>query len=552
MITLIDATIENFRSIVGQPLQVQFSHFTVLVGPNNSGKSNIFRALNMFFHEGLTSRIYSPAIDLPKYTGLGNRAQTRITVTVSFEPSRDTKIEKALAESGQTRLAENRLRLRLEYTRQGLPQWRFISTAGSRSVRAAYIQPLVAALQDSVNFKYIPVGRDILTTIRTELRDELVRTVFRGWSGAVKARQEINEAIDNLLQKLQPQLAHSGEEITRAMASVFSEVQRLELKLPFHDLETMLPSLEPAVDDAYETSLDTKGSGVQTSSLLFFLKYLADHYPQRHNARITYIWAIEEPESYLHPSRQKAIAQVLRDFADEVQTVISTHSPHFVPRSSEPMVWLIDKQDGAPFNTHVYESTYEHARQLLGVSLLDSMYVYDHNVVVEGPSDEIILSGAWHALFRDGHTSSDPDRVRFFPGGNASGACTLFESMRRFGDASEVDIVLVVDGDEAGQKALDSLEKRSGSELELQSNRDYFQLPRDVEWLTSERVIALLEEERPGQIAVRRNTHGDITKFVIHDGHKQKVARRIIEISRFDDLEGHLKLIRTIEESLQE
>jgi len=68
----------------------------------------------------------------------------------------------------------------------------------------------------------------------------------------------------------------------------------------------MLPSLIPSLQDKYITGLKGKGAGIQTSTLLFLLKYLAEHHPQRHNLRITYIWAIEEPESYLHPLRQRA------------------------------------------------------------------------------------------------------------------------------------------------------------------------------------------------------------------------------------------------------
>lgn len=230
----------------------------------------------------------------------------------------------------------------MEFSKRGVLQWRFYSQAGLRNIRAELVGPVVQAVRSSIRFKYLPVGRDIGSTIQDELSEELIRTIFSGWSGAIKARQEINEAIDKLIEKLQPRLDRSGQELTDTIKSVFTEVRSLKLQLPFDNLENLLPSLTPTLRDHYETPLNQKGSGIQTSTLLFLLKYLADHHPQRHNLRVNYIWAIEEPESYLHPSNQKGMSEVLLKFADEVQTIITTHSPHFVPRGRSKVL-VVDK-----------------------------------------------------------------------------------------------------------------------------------------------------------------------------------------------------------------
>ena len=311
----------------------------------------------------------------------------------------------------------------------------------------------------------------------------------------------------------------------------------------------MLPALVPSLRDSYDTGLASKGAGIQTSTLLFLLKYLADHHPQRHHLRVTYIWAVEEPESYLHPSRQRAMASVLQTFSKDVQTFITTHSPHFVPRNAEARVLLIDKKRDPPFTTFVLGYDYLLARQLLGVSLLDSMYLYPLNVVVEGPSDEILLRGAWQKLFGAGIAKTDPCDVRFFAGGNASGACTLYESLITFGASSEVRIGLVVDGDDAGKKALRGLVARTQATLQLKANRDYFQLDGDIEWLTSARVMNAIEKERPAQVHVTRNTKDQITSFRIGDGHKRAVAKRIVELSTTDDLEDFRDVILLIEKA---
>ena len=65
------------------------------------------------------------------------------------------------------------------------------------------------------------------------------------------------------------------------------------------------------------------------------------------------------------------------------------------------MVSIIDKNSTSPYSTVVIGNDYETARRLLGVSLLDSMYLYEHNIITEGPSDEIIIRGAWEKLYKE-------------------------------------------------------------------------------------------------------------------------------------------------------
>lgn len=551
MIKLIDLEIENYRSITETPLSIKFDNLTVIVGPNNCGKSNIIRALQLFFNGTIEGKSYLPDIDYPKNTNLSQHAQTKITVTVSYT-AQETNIMRALNDieehTEQKRLEDNLIRMRLSYSKKGVASWQFIGKEGARNIKKEFIHKVRDALLHSARFKYIPVGRDSLESIQTALGEELIRTIFSGWSGAFQTRQEINDAISNLLSKLTPQLETTGYSLTQSMKDVFNEITKIKLQLPFNNLESMLPALTPSVKDEYETSLKSKGAGIQTSSLLFFLKYLADNHPQRHNARITFLWAIEEPESFLHPAKQKGMANILKQFATEVQTIISTHCPHFVPRNNSATVYIVNKETSAPFSTKIIGNDYETARQSLGATLLDSMYLYPINIVVEGVSDEIILRGALQKLKGNSSINFDTTDVRFFPAGNAASACSLYESMLRFGDTNEISIRLIIDGDKAGQSALQSLIKRlrNVEQISLRSNDDYFQLPADIEALTSKRIIEILEKECRTQVNVTRDTSKNIKRFEITEGNKKKVAQRIVELMTTNDLKKYLDLFKLI------
>jgi len=555
MLTIKEIEVENFRSII-KPMKINPSNYTVVVGPNNSGKSNLFRALELFFKSTVNGQPFNVNTDFPKYNRISNNASTKITIEFEYEPKRDTKITNALFDmeknSQQKRLDNNRLRLRLSYSRKGNVSWQFIGKAGARNVRQELIDRIVEATITSVKFKYLPVGRDISSVIQTEISQELVQTIFSGWSGtSVRVKQEINTAINDLFSKLNPQLTESSVNITNSLNRVFKEIQNLELKLPFHNLETMLPILIPVLTDSYETPLDAKGAGIQTSSLLFFLKYLADNQPMRYNATVTYIWAIEEPESYLHPKRQRGVSDILRTFSEDVQTFITTHSPHFVPKDHKSKAYVIEKEESDSFSTVIIGTEYELARQSLGVTLLDSMYLNEINIIVEGESDVILFGDALLKLHEAGQTSINPEKVKFFPANSCNAACILYESFFEFGNTDEVRLLLLIDGDEAGKKALHGMVQRlSTNGIKIKANKDYFILPSIAEGLTSKRVKEVLIKERPAQVKYLRNTKDQIISFVIAEGYKKKVANRIIEISTLRDLSGYKKVINMIENAI--
>lgn len=549
MLTLKSVEVQNFRSIVGTPLRMEFGKLTAIVGPNNSGKSNILRALNLFFTGEVEGAPYTTDLDYPKGGNLSKGDQTKITVTISYEPKKEVLITRALdeleAESTQLRLDGELLSLRLSYSKHGVESWQFIGKLGVKNINRTLIEKVRDAVRQSVAFKYIPVGRDSLESINREIGSELIRTIFSGWSGATKSRREINAAIDVLMQKLQPELESTSNSVTDSVREVFKEIRHLKLRLPFSNLEEMLPSLTAVISDTAETGVRSKGAGIQTSSLIFLLKFLADNHPQRHNARVTFIWAIEEPESFLHPSKQREMAGVMARFAQEVQTVITTHCPHFVVRGNASCAtWVVDKHSANPHSTYVIGEDYELARQTLGVSLLDSMTLFPLNVVVEGPSDEILLAGALKKLAAEFPVPSYD--VKFFPAGNATSATYLFESLRSYSDGATA-IRLIIDGDSAGVKALSGLlgrGKRDGTTWK--ANSDYFQLPVDIENLCSDRVKRALAKERPAQVELVEDTNNNITAFAFRDTFKKSLAERAVELSATADLAAFKKVLSRV------
>lgn len=541
MIVLKTLSIVNFRSIIKTPLEIDFENYTAFVGENNSGKSNILRALNIFFNDKVDDLPFDPQVDFPKNTiDISAGAQTKIIVTISYDPEKDTKIKNAINEiernTDQKKLENNLLRLRLSYSKRGNETWQFIGRKGSRNIKKDLTDKIVSALRTSVKFKYLPVGRNITQLIENELTEELLQTLFGGYSGAVEYRRHINEAIQNLVDALTPKLGEGSLGITDSMKLVFTNIEKFGLELPFNSLETLISNLDINITDNYQTDIKNKGAGMQTSSLLFLMKYIADNYPQRHNARKTYIWGIEEPESFLHPAKQREMAKVIRTFSEETQTIITTHNGHFIPRETAS-VYVISKKETAPYQTVILDQNWETAKNVLGVSILDSLRLWPINIVVEGPSDEIIFKKYLELAFKlNPEKYINPEAVRFHPAGNCINACSMFEMYYQETKNSDIECYLIVDGDDAGRKAINGMLRRGQHEgIKYKNNSDYFILGSDIELLFNDTFLNSLQEDMPRTVTLIKDVEDKIIDVKITDGNKIRVAKKIIEKANLND-----------------
>ena len=138
--------------------------------------------------------------------------------------------------------------------------------------------------------------------------------------------------------------------------------------------------------------------------------------------------------------------------------------------------------------------------------------------------------------------------IKFIPSGNATSACYLYESLRYFVDADKTKIYLIIDGDDAGKKALNGLITRlkNVSNIIIKPNIDYFQLPIDLENLTPHRIIKILAQERSAQVQVNSDTNNKITFFKINEGYKKNVAQRIGELIQENELTEYLTIFTKI------
>ncbi|MDU8928314.1 AAA family ATPase [Alisedimentitalea sp. MJ-SS2] len=310
-ITKID--IRNFRSV--RNLSLSPSKLAVLVGKNDSGKSNVLRALNLFFN-GRTM----PADDLDfeidhNIFNQPNRRAKEITIKLEIavpESYRDT--------NGDYVVWERRWRF------EGLVHDEYSgrrSVAGPRGgarVETVEIpkQSNVHALLRNINFVYVPAIKDLeyFSELRASIYDIIAEVADREFRNS---SQDFEQSISDQLQDLTTQ-------ITASLGF------RSRLALP-KDLSHIFESLD-FLSEGQDISLDSRGDGIKARHIPLILKFMADKKRRlqgRGSAPHTFIWGYEEPENNLELSSCVELADQFWDFIDHgiSQVFLTTHSPVF-------------------------------------------------------------------------------------------------------------------------------------------------------------------------------------------------------------------------------
>lgn len=341
--------VKNFLSI--KELELNFySPLTVFIGPNNSGKSNILSIIDFLKH---LMKIGIPHINsLGGFQNIVHNGNTRETIYIELSGEIDNdefsySIEMSGGPNFFTVIDEN-----FKSNRQIILEQD--KKTGEKSVRLKDKEKGRMAYQDmSIPILSSLVGRSDIPKILVDFASAISNyTVYRlepsritepNPSKAEKTLSQFGENLSSLLHTLKANYDELFSEVENWAKQGILEIDKLN---PFltESMQTF-----PVIKEK-NLSLDIP-LWLMSDGIKKFLSLLTLIY----SPEIPLIFAIEEPENFIHTHLLEMIADLLKFASEKSHILVATHSPYILNHLEPENVVIVEKKEGTTLVTHLNE-----------------------------------------------------------------------------------------------------------------------------------------------------------------------------------------------------
>jgi len=308
-------------------------------------------------------------------------------------------------------------------------------------------------------FLFIPAVRDAASdaaegrgSVFSDLMDLVVRSVLANKEAIKKLKEDTQKNYENILDPTRlTELTGLSADMTKTLKLFVPDSSVELLWLPLEEVNIPLPKADvKLVEDGFKASVVRTGHGLQRAFILTVLQHLA--FAQTLGTQISektdgtetsalvkslphLVLAIEEPELYQHPSRQRHLAKILLQLssgrtpgvAETTQIIYGTHSPLFVGIDRIEQIRLLRKSangNGKPKVTRVIRTRLDEVAESIwladgspgvkysGATLLPRLFSImtpwmsegfyaDVAVLVEGEDDRAAILGTASFMGKD-------------------------------------------------------------------------------------------------------------------------------------------------------
>lgn len=320
-------------------------------------------------------------------------------------------------------------------------------------------------LGEFTKFLFIPAVREAADdaaeskgSVLTDLMDMVVRSVLANKAEVRKLKEDTQQKYKEIMQpeKL-VELQDLAGKLSTTLRTFVPNASVNLLWLPLNEIRIEMPKADvKLVEDRYPTAVHRAGHGLQRAFVLTMLQHLAMAQsvgenkpedasldeakpkvsePETKVSLPNLVLAIEEPELYQHPNRQRHMAKILLRLArgstpgvaEKTQIMYATHSPLFVGLDRFNQIRLCRKVDngtGKPKVTKLVGTTLDKVAEKVwqadgskgdkytGATMINRLhsiitplvnegFFADVVVLVEGEDDYAAVMGAARAMNKD-------------------------------------------------------------------------------------------------------------------------------------------------------
>ena len=423
--------IENYRSI--KALDFELGPYSVLIGENNSGKSNILRALSIALGEMWpTERMFS------EEDFYNQDSDNEIVIQVFFDTVKEEWRNNFKMEVAGLELRCKAYKIKVKGKPAGTLTTDYVCIncagkvisypaekleKGQKSKGQWVPYRVTKEMREQLSLIYVDVLRDynrqtpgsrwsVLRRLLNEVNTQFLndRTVIEvkqadGSTAKMTRRQAFEESVKDAYQYLR---TGAFEEIERRLAQnaieqmgLDAEKSSVELHFETHDPTNAFKSLQLYVDQmGIRSPAGEVGAGLQSAIVVAIFRTYEEL--KREGA----VFAIEEPEVFLHPQKARYFASVLQALSERGnQVFLTTHSPIFVQLHEPERVAVVRREVDSGTKVHQAKKVHlatDDRRTLRLLTEFDaqrSEFFFARCVIfVEGNTEKVAIPLAFRAL----------------------------------------------------------------------------------------------------------------------------------------------------------
>ncbi|MED1662778.1 ATP-dependent nuclease [Brevibacillus laterosporus] len=434
-------TIRNYKGI--KELEINLENISIIIGPNNCSKSTVLQAIKQFGskEKRLDSSIYykyntaNPISFHATFTDITDEEAELRGIRASMHEETGTFIVRAVYRYGADveRVSKKTGDPIHDMGNEG---WTGRLGGGANGSHFLNVFPDVI---------YIPAVKDASDEIKNS--SDNVKVLSSLYKDIIQDIEEYNHALEKTKELQRKINTHENEQINffqQEVQSFLNEVTTasVNFQVNFKPLDDFISSSINAVFqyNGIETDVSSQGSGVQRTFIVSMLKgykkYQSQFTDDEISARRPIIFAIEEPELYLHPHIARVFKDTLYQLADDplFQVIATSHSANFIDLSkpNRTLIRFALDPENDVFPHQVSSDIYgmvDEEREKFQALLkfnphVNEVFFAKRAILVEGDTEVVAFKYVGEMLVREGVLS--PDELHRTTVVNCAGKPTMY------------------------------------------------------------------------------------------------------------------------------